>query len=135
MLRGRLAGLTIDSKPRDMIFAHQNVYALAEVVRYRLGDARFTPFPDYLLSRLTANESQAIEAARLERRFNLPRFKIGPDLDAKIIEMSITINDKQERFEFSQQEFFEKLTATCGNESVIPIERLRQRVETLSESG
>ena len=69
----------------------------------------------------TEDESQEIEAAkstvRLERRFNPPRFKVGPDLDAKVIEMSITINDKQEKFEFIQQEFFETLTATCGNET------------------
>ena len=48
--------------------------------------------------------------------------------------MNITINDKRERFELSQQEFFERLTATCGNESIIPIERLRQRVDDLAES-
>ena len=47
--------------------------------------------------------------------------------------INITINEKQEKFEFSQQEFFEKLTATCGKESLIPMERLRQRIETLSE--
>ena len=140
ILRGRLNGLSIDSKPRDIIFAHQNVYALTEVVRYRVEDARFSPFRNYLFSQFTGDENHEIEVARrskstivLERRFNLPRFKMGTDLDAKVIEMSITINDKQERFEFSQQEFFEKLTATCGNESVIPIERLRQRVETLAE--
>ena len=140
MLRGRLEGLTIDSKPRDIIFAHQNVYALTEVVRDRLGDARFLPFLDYLFSQFTAEESREIEVARgkstllLERRFNPPRFNMGTELDAKVIEMNITINDKRERFELSQQEFFERLTATCGNESIIPIERLRQRVDDLAES-
>ena len=83
MLRGRLEGLTIDSKPRDIIFAHQNVYALTEVVRDRLGDARFLPFLDYLFSQFTAEESREIEVARgkstllLERRFNPPRFNMG----------------------------------------------------------
>ena len=141
MLRRRLEGLTIDSKPRDIIFAHQNVYALNEVVRCRLGDARLSPFLNYLFGRFTADESQEIEAARgkstvlLERRFNPPRFQIGPDFEAKVIEMSITINEKQEKFEFSRQEFFEKLTATCGNESIIPIERLQQQIADLAESG
>ena len=90
----------------------------------------------------TADENREVEAARrskstvvLKRRFNLPRFKMGTDLDAKVIEMSITIYDEQEKFEFSQQEFFERLTATCGNESTIPIEKLRQRVENLAEPG
>ena len=142
MLRGRLEGLTIDSKTKDIIFAHQNVYALTEVVRHRVEDVRFSPFRNYLFGQWTADENREIEAARvgkstvvLERRFNLPRFKMGPHLNAKVIEMSIAINDKQERFEFSQQEFFEKLTATCGNESIIPIERLRQQVDNLAESG
>ena len=141
MLRSRLERLTIDSKARDIIFAHQNVYALAEVVRDRRGDARFSPFSDYLFSRFTAEESREIAAAagkstvRLKRRFTLPRFKIGPDLDAKVIEMSITINDKQEMFEFSQPELFDKLTAACGKESIIPIKRLRQQIEDLADSG
>ena len=142
MLRGRLQGLSIDSKPRDIIFAHQNVYALTEVVRHRVEHARFSPFRNYLFSQCTADENREVEAARrststvvLRRRFNLPRFKMGTDLDAKVIEMSITINDEQEKFEFSQQEFFERLTATCGNESIIPIEKLRQRVENLAEPG
>ena len=141
MLRARLERLTIDSKPRDIIFAHQNVYALAEVVRYRLGDAGFSPFFDYLFGRFTVVESRKVEAAkgrsavRLERRFNPPRFNLGPDLDAKTIEMHITINGNQEKFEFSQREFFEKLTSTCGDESIIPIERLRERVDNLGEPG
>ena len=141
MLRGRLESLTIDSNTRDIIFAHQNVYALTEVVRYRLKDEGFSTFLNYLFGQFTADESRVIEAAKakptvsLERRFNLPGFKIGPDLDAKVIEMSITINDKPERFEFNQQEFFGKLTDTCGNESIIPIERLRQQIASLDESG
>lgn len=139
MLRSRLEGLTLDSKTRDIIFAHQNVYALADLVRYRLEDTRFTPFVNYLFSRFTADESRKMEASRgnfmvrLERKFNAPSFKIGPDFGARVIEMNITINEKQETFEFSQQEIFEKLTATCGKESLIPMERLRQRIETLSE--
>ena len=126
--------------PLKMRKVQQNVYALTEVVRDRLGDARFLPFLDYLFSQFTAEESREIEAARgkstllLERRFNPPRFNMGAELDAKVIEMNITINDKRERFELSQQEFFERLTATCGNESIIPIERLRQRVDDLAES-
>ena len=139
MLCRCLKKLTINSKTRDIIYAHQNVYALTEVIKHRLEDAGFSPFLNYLFSQLTDDESREVKAARgkstvvLKKLFNLPHFKIGSDLDAKVIEMSITINEKQERFEFSQQEFFEKLTATCGNESIIPIERLRQRVENLVE--
>ena len=141
MLRGRLEKLTIDSAPRDIIFAHQNVYALTELVRSRLEDEAFSPFVNYLFSRFTADESREIQAAGdetaviLERLFTAPRFKLGPDLDAKVIEMSITINDKQEQFEFSLAEFFEQLTATCGNSPIIPVERLRQRIEDLSYSS
>ena len=141
MLRSRLEGLTIDSKTRDIIFAHQNVYALTEVIKCRLEDADISPFLNYLFSQFTADESREVETARgkaavvLERFFNLPRFKIGSDLDTKAIEMSITINEKQERFEFSQQEFFKKLTDMCGNESIIPIKRLHQRFESLTEPG
>ena len=102
MLRSRLEGLTIDSKTRDIIFAHQNVYALTEVIKCRLEDADISPFLNYLFSQFTADESREVETARgkaavvLERFFNLPRFKIGSDLDTKVIEMSITINEKQE---------------------------------------
>lgn len=141
MLRGRLEKLTVDSAPRDIIFAHQNIYALAELVGARLGDEAFSPFVNYLFSRFTVDESRQIEAAgsetavTQEQRFTAPRFKLGPDLAAKVIEMSITINDKQEQFEFSMQEFFAKMTATCGKEPIIPVERLRQRVEDLSYSG
>ena len=141
MLRARLERLTIDSKPRDIIFAHQNVYALAEVVRYRLGDVRFSPFFNYLFGRFTEDENRKVAAAKgrsavwLERRFNPPRFNLGSDLDARTIEMHITINGNQEKFEFSQREFFEKLTSTCGDESIVPIERLRERVDNLGEPG
>ena len=137
ILRGRLESLTVNSKPKDIIFAHQNVYALAEVVRCRLGDARFSPFLDYLFGEFTADEINKIQeskghaSVRLKRRFNLPRFTIGPDLDAKVIEMAITINDQQEKFEFRQQEFFENLTSTCGEESLILVQRLRQLIDTL----
>ena len=139
MLRSRLKGLTINSKTRDIIFVHQNVYALTDLIRYRLEDTRFTPFVNYLFSRFTADESRKIEVSKgkatihLERRCNAPRFKVGPVLEAKVIEMYVTINEKQEKFEFSQQELFEKLVATCGKESLIPMERLRQGIETLSE--
>lgn len=139
-LRRRWERLTVDSKPRDIIFVHQNVYALTEVVRARLGDAKF-PFLDYLFSQFTAEENQSISAADgkgtviLERQFTAPRFKIGPDLDAKVIEMSITINGKQENFEYSQQEFFEALTTTCGKEPLIPFERLRRRFDDLAYPG
>ena len=107
MLRSRLQGLTIDSKTRDIIFAHQDVYALTDFVRYRLEDTRFSPFLNYLFSRFTADEDRKIETSKgkstvcLQRRFNPPSFKIGPDLEAKVIEMNITINEKQEKFEFS----------------------------------
>ena len=136
MLRGRLERLTVDSKPRDIIFAHQNVYALTEVVRARLGDPRF-PFLDYLFSQLTAEESREISQAAgkdlvtLKREFTAPRFGIGSDLDAKIIEMSITINGEQESFEYSQQEFFEALTSACGDETLISFDRLRRRFDDL----
>ena len=75
MLRSRLKGLTINSKTRDIIFVHQNVYALTDLIRYRLEDTRFTPFVNYLFSRFTADESRKIEASKgkstihLERRF------------------------------------------------------------------
>ena len=138
ILRGWLERLTIDSKPKDIIFAHQNVYAVAEVVKTRIGDASFSPFQNYLFSQYTPHEIQKIEEAKgsseiwLERRFNQPRFKMGSDLGARVIEMAININDKQEKFEFSQREFFEKLSATCGKESLIPIEKLRQLIDTLA---
>ena len=141
MLRGRLEKLTVDSAPRDVIFAHQNVYALTELVRPRLEDEAFSPFVNYLFSRFTVDESQEIEAAgddtvvTLERLFTAPRFKLGPDLDTKVIEMSITINDKQEQFEFSLAEFFGQLTAACGKDQIISTERLRRRIEDLSCAG
>ena len=141
VLRSKLESLTIDSKPRDVIFVHQNVHALTEIVKSRLKEPRFSPFLNYLFSQFTADESRELDKAggkstvRLERRFNLPRFKVGSDLDAKVVEMSITINEKQESFEFSQQELFENLTSACGNESLVPIERLRQQIDTLAEAG
>ncbi len=141
VLRGRLQGLTVDSKTRDIIFSHQNVYALTEVVGSRIEESRFLPFLNYLFSQLTGDERRELAAAgggstvRPERIVNQPRFKMGPDLDAKVIEMSITINTKQETFEFNQQEFFENLSATCGTEAIIPVERLRERIETLAELG
>ena len=139
MVRGRLEGLTIDSEPGDIIFAHQNVYALTEIVRYRIGEAQFLPFQNYLFSQLTSDEKRELRAAGdksevpLTRRFNIPRFKIGSDLDARTIEVGVAINDKQERFEFSQRELFEKLTSASGSESLIPIERFRQRIDALAE--
>ena len=143
MLRGRLNRLAIDSKTSDIVFVHQNVYVLTEVVRHRIGDAGFQPFLNYLFGSLTADETREIEVAResnstsltLERRFTAPRFKLGPDLDGKVIEMTVTINDKVEAFVFSQQEFLEELRATCGSESLIPINRLRQQIDDLGEPG
>ena len=138
MLRRRWERLTVDSKPRDIIFVHQNIYALTEIVRARLGDTKF-PFLDYLFSQFTAEENQRISAAVgkdaviLKRQFTAPRFKIGPDLDAKVIEMGITINGEHVRFEYSQQEFFEALTSTCGNEVLVPFERLRRRFDDLGD--
>ena len=141
MLRARLERLSIDSMVRDIIFAHQNVYVLTGVVRYRLVEVQFSPFFDYLFGQFTVDERRKVEAAKgrstipLERRFNLPRFKLRPDLDAKVIEMHITINGNQESFEFDLREFFEKLTHVCGNESIVPIERFMERVEDLGEPG
>ena len=132
ILCGWLERLTIDSKPKDIILAHQNVYAVAEVIKTRIGDASFSPFQNYLFSQYTSDEIRQIEEAKdkseiwIERRFNSPRFKMGPDLNAKVIEMAIDINGKQENFEFSRPEFFEKLSATSGKDSLIPIEKLRQ---------
>ena len=144
MLRVRLQHLSMKSKTRDIIFAHQNVYALTEMVWCRREDKSFLPFLNYLFGQLTTDERREIDAAKdksgfrevgLERRYGQPGFKIGGDLDAKVIEVSIKINDKQERYEFSQQEFFEELTATCGNEPIIPFQRLQQQIADLAESG
>ena len=143
MLRGRLEHLTVDSKARDIIFAHQNVVALDNVVEDRLSDASFQPFLNFLFRGLTANEDAMLaEAAsrgetevRLTRVFPTPSFQISDDLSSKVIRMHITINGKAEKFEFEQQEFFGKLTATCGTEPLLTQERLGRRFAELSQVG
>ena len=138
ILRARLTGLAVDSKPKDIIFAHQNVYSLSELVRCRVTDVKFLPFQNYLFSQFTADEKREIEQANgispvnLKRQFTLPRFHIGSNLNSKSVSMVLTINGKQESFQFRQEEFFEKLSATWGEEPLIPIERLRQNIDTLA---
>ena len=68
---------------------------------------------NYLFSQFAADENREVEA-RHRRSANptvvlkppistVPRFKsAGLICDAKVIEMNITINDEQEKFEFSQ---------------------------------
>ena len=76
--------------------------------------------------------SNGISPVNLKRQFTLPRFHIGSNLNAKSVGMVLTINGKEESFQFRQEEFFEKLSAAWGEEPLIPIERLRQNIDTLA---
>ena len=98
VLRGRLESLTINSEPRDIIFAVQNVHSLAEIVGDRIADGRFSKVQDLLFRDLTAEEKRRVEEARREsktiqlaRRFRKPSFGIDPELHEKRIAMAINI--------------------------------------------
>ena len=142
MLRGRLERLTVDSKTRDKIFVHQNICALTDIVAYRIPDPQFAPFLDFVLEPAALSRADELLKATADRpveselRFFRPRFKLGSDLGAKIIEMHVTFSERPEEsemYEFSQQVFFEKLTDVCGHQAIIPIQELVQQIENLTQ--
>ena len=135
VLRGRLVRLGVDSEPRDMIFAVQNVHSLANIIGDRISDARFRGVQDLLFRELTADEKRKIKAAKghaevtLERRFGKPTFKLDAKLNEMRIEMNININGKMEGFKFGHGEFFDVLTKAFGDDPVVPFEKLVERYD------
>lgn len=137
MLRRRLERLTVDSEPQDIIFAVQNVHSLSQIIGDRIADGRFQEVQDFLFSQLTEDESQRIDDSRgeseveLVRRFTKPAFKIGADLHAKRIEMSLNINDKTESFQFDQEELFGVLIRVYGDDPLMPLEDIIERYDKI----
>ena len=131
VLRSRLAKLTIQSEPRDIMFAVQNVHSLDEIVGERIPEERFPKMQELLFREFTAEEKRQVEEATrqnktvtLVRRFREPAFKIDPALHEKRIEMSININGKSESFTFEQDQFFGVLTRVYGDDPILPLDKL-----------
>ena len=136
VLRGRLESLTVDSEPRDIMFAVQNVHSLSEIIGDRITDGRFPKIQELLFREFTAEEERKIEAARsqseaitLVRHFGKPRFQIDGALREKRIEMSTNINGKSENFKFSYAEFFGVLSQVFGEDSIVPWDRLLEHYD------
>lgn len=137
MLRGRLAQLTVESEPRDIMFAVQNVHSLTQIIGDRITDERFQEVQDFLFRKLTADEMRKIDDSKgesevtLVRRFTTPAFKLDADLYAKCIEMSLDIDGKTEMYKFSQEELFGVLTRTYGDAPIMPLENLIERYDKI----
>ena len=136
VLRGRLESLTVDSEPRDIMFAVQNVHSLAEIIGDRITNDRFAEMQELLFWEFTEEEKLKIEAARkqsktitLVRRFGKPAFKIEAALREHRIEMSLNINGKSETFKFDQGRFFGVLTRVFGEDPLMPLDQLLSRYD------
>ena len=136
VLRGRLEKLTVESEPRDILFAVQNVHSLAEIIGDRISDARFPKMQEVLFRECTAEEKSQIEEARrqsnpitLVREFGNPAFKIDPAVHEKRILMSININGKSESFSFGYEEFFGELTQIFGDDHIVPWDKLQEHYD------
>ncbi len=133
VLRGRLESLTVQSEPRDIMFAVQNVHSLTEIIGERIPGKRFPKMQELLFREFTTEEKRQIEEAKrqdktvtLVRRFGQPAFKIDPALHEKRIEMSININGKSESFSFEQDQFFGVLTQVYGDDPVVSLDKLME---------
>ena len=136
VLRGRLRILNVDSEPRDIMFAVQNIHSLAEIIGDRISDGRFPKMQELLFREFTAEEESQIAEARrqskaitLVRRFGKPRFKIDAALHEKRIEMAVNINGRSESFTFDQEQFFGVLTQVYGDDPIVPWEELLKRYD------
>lgn len=136
VLRGRLKSLAVDSEPRDIIFAVQNVHVLAEIIGDRITDKRFPKLQELLFKEFTADERCQIEIARrqsntirLVRRFGKPAFAIDPALRERRIQMSINVNGNSESFKFDQDQFFEVLTTVFGDDPLVPMDKLLEQYD------
>lgn len=136
VLRGNLERLTVDSQPREIMFAVQNVHSLAEIIGDRISDSRFPQMQELLFKEFTENEKVKIKTARMHgrtiklvRQFRKPMFQIDPALQQRRIKMSININNKSESFEFDQKQFFEVLSDVFGDDSLVCWDRLRKRYD------
>ena len=140
MLRRSLKGLAVDSEPREIAFAVQNVHSLNQIISDRILEPQFQGFQQFLCRELTEDEKIKIKESdgksevRLERRFGKPSFKIGDDPGAAAIDMHININGKSECFEFSQAEFFGELSQALGDEPLETLDRLVERFDKLAGS-
>ena len=134
-LHGRLIGLTTDSTPRNIMFATQNVHALAQIIGDRISDPKFCTLQNFLFSELTADETSQIEAAtgqdqiKFVRRFGKPSFKVAEKLHEKRLTMSITINGKLETFQLDQPKFFDALTQAFGDDPIMNLDKLMERYD------
>ena len=136
VLRGSIERLRVDSEPRDIMFAFQNVHSLAEIIGDRIADRRFAEMQELLFREFTADEKLKIEAARrqskiitLVRHFGKPAFKIDAALQERRIEMSLDINGKSETFKFDQGQFFEVLSRVFGADPLVPLDQLVKRYD------
>ena len=133
VLRGRLENLTVQSEPRDIMFAVQNVHYLAEVIGERIPERRFPKMQELLFREFMGEEKRQVEESKrqyksvtLVRRFGNPAFKIDPTLHEKRIQMSININGKSESFTFEQDQFFGVLTQVYGDDPIVPLDKLME---------
>ena len=140
LLRGSLKSLTVDSEPRDIAFAVQNVHSLTQIISDRILVPRFQGFQQFLFRQLTEDEKLKIKESDgnskvvLERRFGKPNFKIGDDPRAETIVMYVNINGKSESFEFSQAEFFAELSQAFSEEPLVTLDKLVERFDKLEGS-
>ena len=138
VIRGRLESLHLDSEPRDIMSAIQNVHSLDQVIVDRISDGRFPKVLDLLFRELTPDERSMVKSAKgqsevtLTRRFRRPRFQIGAALHESRIKMSININGKSETFTFGYEEFFDVVTRVYGEDPLLPMEKLIERYDKLA---
>ena len=139
MLHGRLRRLRIESAPRDIMFALQNVHSLAQIIEGRIFDSRSAKFLEFLLANCTAAQSakfrNAVGDSDRSSRIPLcrPQFMLGSNLSEETIEMYINVEEEVSKLEFTQKEFFGELVEAYGREPMMSFQKLGERFEKLTK--
>lgn len=128
LLRSRLARLTVDSEPQDIVFVIQNIHSLSDIMQERFGDDRIHEVVEILFrdvhERHVTKGPDGVERWNYSFSLGKPEFKIDDVLSERRIAMTIQIDGKSETFKFGYEEFFGVLTKVYGEDPLLSIEQL-----------
>lgn len=129
LLRRELQTLSVSSNVNDVIFLHQHLYILGEVILERTS-ARGGPLESFMnkaaegyLEKLSSRP-EAPDTVHISLQFTTPRICWDPDLDKGEITITARVNEQEEQLAMDQEEFINAAIAAYGDAKLHSIDYL-----------
>lgn len=127
VLRSGLSRLSASSEAKEIIFLVQNIHSLANIVKKRIGDDKFSDIANFLLRDAAQRYLERMQMERPVRTqvavrhiFSAPAFKLEDNLSRKELVIALTIDCTDEVLKVPYAEFFKLLNKAYGNDPLVP---------------